>query len=563
MIASFKGLLLLAVAVAIHPMSEARGAEHSGDARRPNIMVIVVDDMGYSDAGCHGGEIATPNVDRLAQGGLRFTQFYNCARCCQTRASLLTGAYPERVGMREFGRTMDTDVPTVAENLREGGYMTAMAGKWHLSELPRTQSEAKRILWMNHELDLGIAFADPRSYPTQRGFEHFYGIIWGVVDHFDPFSLTRGEHPVATVPDGYYMTDAISRQSVDYVRDFSSSEQPFFLYVAYTAPHWPLHAPQEEIAKYRDRYTQGWAALREERHRRQEEMDLFGGDIPLGPLSGREQRWADLSDAERDYQATKMAVHAAMVDRVDQGIGQILGELERSGELDNTLILFLSDNGASPEIPGEPGYDRNSGTRDGRVALREHALRQPANQSKVGSDESYAGIGPHWASAVNTPLRYWKAESYDGGCRTPLVVHWPEGIQAEVGGFVSDLGHVIDVAPTCYAVANVQPMASTLSDGISLVPVLQGEDLGSNRSIYFEHGRGAGVRHDQWKASKRGGQRWQLFNAEEDPGETADLAEERPELLAALIASWREWEAEVTRTPSAVAAQGPPASGAK
>ena len=270
------------------------GVVYAAADSRPNILVIVVDDMGYSDPGCYGGEIETPSIDNLASKGIRFTQFYNCSRCTSTRASLLTGAYPHRVGMREFGLTMDKNVPTLAENLRDSGYATAMVGKWHLSELPTTRSEAERILWINHELDLDRPFAEKDSYPLQRGFEKFYGVIWGVVNHFDPFSLMDEDKPVKEVPDDFYMTDAVSDRSIDYLRELSQQDKPFFLYVAYTAPHWPIQARPEEIAKYKERYTSGWNELRRERFARQQELGLFASENPLGELSGDGRIWESL-----------------------------------------------------------------------------------------------------------------------------------------------------------------------------------------------------------------------------------------------------------------------------
>lgn len=527
---------------------------------RPNIVLILVDDMGFSDPGCYGGEIHTPNVDRLAADGLRFSQFYNGARCCQTRASLLTGAYPQRVGMAEFGRTMDENVPTLAENLGDSGYATAMVGKWHLSALPETDSSEQRILWMNHELSLDIPFAEPASYPTRRGFERFYGIIWGVVNHFDPFSLTDGLAPVENVPPGYYFTDAISDRSVQYIRDFAGSDKPFFLYVAYTAPHWPIQAPEEDIAKYRGRYVGGWESLRRERFKRQQELGLFDTDVPLGRISGERRRWEGLEAERRDYLAGKMVVHAAMVDRVDQGVGRIVDGLRETGQLDNTIILFLSDNGASPEIPAPPGYDRYSATRDGRPALRDGELQLPENRAKLGSDESYTGIGPSWASATNTPLRYWKAESYEGGCRTPMVVHWPAGIKSATGGFVHSLGHVIDLMPTCLELAQAQPRPGTLQDGVSLVPVLQGDDTLTDRTLYFAHGDGRGIRQENWKASKRARRDWQLFDLSSDPGETNNLARLNPTLLDALIERWTAWNEDVYENSAQRVSQDAPSS---
>jgi arylsulfatase len=263
---------------------------------RPNIVIIMVDDMGYSDPGCYGGEIATPNIDALAAGGVRFSQFYNCSRCCQTRASLLTGAYAQRVGMAEFGRTMDLTVPTVAERLRDSGYQTALVGKWHLSELPPTRDPAERVKWLNHEIDLPIPFGEPASLPTHRGFDRFYGIVWGVVDHFDPFSLCDNEAPVRDVPHGFYFTDAISARAAADVKDFATRDQPFFLYVAYTAPHWPIQAPADDIARYRGKYDTGWDELRRQRFARQVELGLFDATASLGDVITQGPRWRRLPE---------------------------------------------------------------------------------------------------------------------------------------------------------------------------------------------------------------------------------------------------------------------------
>lgn len=543
--------VIYALATSAILVGSSRG--QAAEEARPNILVIMVDDMGYSDPGCYGGEIDTPHIDGLASGGVRFTQFYNCSRCCQTRASLLTGAYPHRVGMGEFGRTMDTGVPTLAENLQAGGYSTGMVGKWHLSELPRAPVGPKRILWMNHELSLNQPFAQIDSYPTRRGFEKYYGIIWGVVDHFDPFSLTDGEEPVTDVPDDYYFTDAISERTVDYLKGYSKSDKPFFLYVAYSAPHWPIQARPEEIEKYAGRYSEGWDKLREERFEKQKQLGLFDKDAPLGDLSAGEGEWQNLSASRREYAAAKMAVHAAMVDRVDQGIGKIIEQLRSTGQLDNTVVMFLSDNGASPETPGPPGYDRNGGTRDGRMAMREWEVLREENRSKLGSEESYVGIGPAWASAVNTPLRYWKAESYDGGCRTPMIVHWPAGLRRQQGSLVSDVGHVVDIATTCYDLAGVTPQQGSLDDGLSLANVLAGKSLPDDRMLFFDHGHGAGVRQGKWKASRIGQQPWELFDLSVDPGETDNLATQHPEQLKQLITAWIRWREDVEQKPTDLA----------
>jgi arylsulfatase len=522
--------------------AELEGSSTSG---RPNFVVIMVDDMGYSDTGCYGGEIQTPNIDSLAADGLRFSQFYNCSRCCPTRASLLTGAYPQRVGMAEFGRTMDLDVPTLAERLKADGYQTALMGKWHLSELPASPEGAERIRWLDHQVELPLPFAEAASLPTRRGFDRFYGIVWGVVDHFDPFSLCENETPVRSVPDDFYLTDAITDQSTRFVQEAAAARRPFFLYVAYEAPHWPLQARPRDIAKYDGKYDEGWDELRRRRFERQVDLGLFDESAPLGEVITNGPAWRRLSEDRREYLVEKMEVHAAMVDRVDQGIGRLVESLRRAGQLENTLIFFLCDNGASPEIPGPPGYDRNGGTRDGRPALRDAELQLPANRDKLGSDESYTGIGPGWASAVSTPLRYWKMESYEGGCRTPLVIHWPTGLKHPGGSITRDIGHVIDIAPTCLELAGVPATSDFKMDGVSLAPVLAGQSLDIDRALFFAHVQGRGVRRGPWKASKLDRRGWELFNLDTDPGETRDLSGEVPGVLNALVRELDDWEHQV------------------
>lgn len=512
--------------------------------------------MGYSDVGCYGGEIATPHINRLADGGLRFSQFYNCARCCPTRASLLTGAYPHRVGLADNGRTMSPEAPTLADRLKAAGYETAMAGKWHLSELAATDDEQQRIRWMNHQQDLGIPFADKSTYPIRRGFDRYYGVIWGVVNFFDPFSLVEGDRPVADVPDDFYLTDAITDYAVRTIGDFAKTDEPFFLYVAHTAPHWPIHARPEDIAKYQGRYDAGWDALRKQRFERQVELGLFDDETPLDEVITRGPQWDERSKREQAYLADKMEVHAAMVDRVDQGVGRILAALEETDQLDDTLIFFLSDNGASPEIPGQPGYDRYAETRDGRRALREAQLQQADNRIKLGSDESYTGIGPAWANAVNTPLRYWKKESYEGGCRTPLIVHWPAGLKTQNGAICRQVGHVMDIAPTCLELAGVDDAQADQKhdfamDGKPLTPLLRGKSRQGHETLFFEHAGGKGARRGDWKIAALGRGDWELFNLAVDPGETSNLANEHPDLLRSLTSSWRAWHEHVTNKPAA------------
>jgi len=543
-IVPFLGACLLA-AVAV---GAARASTAPATDRRPNIVVILLDDLGYSDLGCYGGEIRTPNIDRLAAGGLRFTRFYNASRCCPTRASLLTGLYPHQVGLAQNGRNLTRDAATIAELLRSAGYQTAMSGKWHLSETVPIGGKAdgpEHFAWLNHQAGNGRPFADIRTYPVNRGFERHYGTIWGVADYFDPFSLVEGAEPVKSVPDDYYLTDAITAKSVEYIRAMAREDRPFFLYVAQNAPHWPLHARPEDIDRYRETYRRGWHALREERYRRQVEMGLIDpATHPLPGLTGRGPDWGALDAGRRDHEAALMAVHAAMVDRVDQGVGSILQSLQETGRHEDTVIFLLADNGASPERYTDPGFDRPSETRDGRP-IRYAAPFEP------GPETTWGYIGPQWASAVNTPYRYWKAESFEGGCRTPLVVYWPGGQGAPRGSTTDRAGHVIDLMPTCldlagvaypgrYAGHELKPL-----EGESLVPALRGRPGAGDRVLYFEHEGGRAVQAGGWKSVARAGRPWELYHVAEDATETLDLAGREPRRLAELARMWRAWATRV------------------
>lgn len=514
--------------------------------RRPNIVLIMADDMGFSDAGCYGGEIHTPNLDKLAANGLRFTQFYNCARCCPTRASLMTGQYPHKVGLAQNGRSLTKNGITIAEALKQTGYNTAMTGKWHLSFTPTLKDKKLHQKWLDHQHDPGRPFAPLETYPVNRGFDKHYGIIWGVINFFDPFSLVDGAKAIEKVPKDYYITDAITAKSVEYIREMSESDEPFFLYVAHCAPHWPLHARPEDIKKYKDTYKGGWEKLRRDRYHRILKMGLFEKDkTPLPPIQDKGKKWNQLSEKEKTFQAAKMSVHAAMVDRMDQGIGEIMKTLDQTGQLDNTIIFFLIDNGASPEVPNRPGYDRTAQTRDGRT-VRYRGFDNP------GSETSYTGIGPAWASASNTPFRYWKKESYEGGCHTPLIVHWPAGLKAKPGSITKEVGHAIDIMPTCLELAGAQYPAKyrdhtlTPLDGKSLAPILTSGKRKGHEMLFFEHVGGRAVRKGDWKLVALKDESWRLYDLAEDRTETNDLATKFPGRVQAMSRAWDNWANEVS-----------------
>ena len=532
------------------------GASHADAKRpadkRPNILVILCDDLGYSDLGCYGGEIQPPNLDRLAREGLRFTRFYNTSRSCPTRASLLTGLYPHQAGIGRmtfndhlpgYRGTLSRNAVTIAEVLRDAGYSTSMVGKWHVAETP-LQSDQRD--WLNHKV-FHETFSDLCNYPVNRGFDSHYGTIYGVVDYFDPFSLVEGEVPIREVPEGYYITQALSDRAEQEIRQYADSERPFFLYLAYTAPHWPLHALPEDIEKYKDTYTAGWEKIREARYERQRQAGLFGDQQDF--LSERQfhDRWEENPTAEWDARA--MAVHAAMVDRMDQGIGQVIRALEETGQFDNTLILFLSDNGCSSEVcqnypPGE--NDRPDRTRDGREMV------YPRQKEVLpGPETTYASLGAEWANVANTPFRYWKAKSYEGGICTPMIACWPKGMDRRLKGSVTaETGHVMDIMATCVELARatyperykgheIIPM-----EGLSLVPVLRnGHREGHREGIGFEHfNERAYLSADGWKIVRPGERApWELYDLNNDRSERRNLAAKYPEKVAELVKAYEAW----------------------
>ena len=519
--------------------------------KRPNIIVIMADDLGYSDMGCYGGEIQTPNLDYLANTGIRFTQFYNTSRSCPTRASLLTGLYQHQAGIGRmtfdnhlpgYRGTLSRNAVTIAEVLKEAGYTTSMLGKWHVAETPlREDQEA----WLNHQV-FHETFSDLCHYPVNRGFDSHYGIIYGVVDYFDPFSLVEGEVPIKEVPEGYYITQALSDRAEKEIREYADDDKPFFMYLAYTAPHWPLHALPEDIEKYKDTYTCGWEEIRNARYQRQCEMGLFGDSKDFLTERHFQDKWEENPTAE--YDARAMAVHAAMVDRMDQGIGQVINALRETGQLDNTLILFMSDNGCSSELCenySEGENDRPSMTRDGRKMV------YPRNKEVLpGPQTTYAGLGARWANVANTPFRFWKAKSFEGGICTPMIAHWPKGISKKMEGTITtEQGHVMDVMATCVDLANAEypktykgheiiPM-----EGLSLVPVLTKGEREGHEYLGFEHfNERAFISRDGWKIVRQGDRgKWMLFNLNEDRTEMHDVAAQYPERLAEMVEAYNEW----------------------
>jgi len=522
--------------------------------KRPNILLILADDLGYSDTGCYGGEVQTPNLDRLAANGLRFSRFYNAGRSCPTRASLLTGLNQQQTGIGRmtfeqnlpgYRGTMTHNGVTIAEVLRSAGYQTGMIGKWHVAETPLHDDQR---LWLAHQVR-HEEFAPKENYPTHRGFEDFYGTIYGVVDYFDPFSLVNGEEPVDEVSSNYYSTIALTDSAISYINRYSLSENPFFMYLSYHSPHWPLHALEEDIRKYEDVYKVGWEAIRNARYERMKKLGIFKDyeEFLTDRRSSRE--WEANPDSAWD--AGAMAVHAAMIDRMDQGIGRVLRALEESGELDNTLILFMSDNGCSPEIcqnysPGE--NDRPDMLRDGTPMI------YPKNKEALpGPEITYASLGPEWANVANMPFRFWKAKMYEGGICTPAIAHWPAGIKVDKGLITAAACHIIDVMATVLDLTKANYPSQYKGyeiqayEGISIVPILKEGRREGHSVIGFEHfNEKALMSFDGWKIIQPGSKAaWKLYDLNTDRTERNDVAAEYPDRLKQMITDYEAW---ATRT---------------
>ena len=522
-------LLCAALAMAWGSADRAMG-QRVGSDPRPNVVLILADDMGFSDLGCYGSEIFTPNLDKLARHGLQFLQFYNTARCCPTRASLLTGLYPHQTGvghmMNDFGRpgykgNLNHDCATIAELLHEAGYQTMMCGKWHVTR------------FVNRE-------GPKHTWPLQRGFDKFYGTIHGAASYFDPVTLTRDNQFLRRPQRGeYYYTDAISDTACQYIEQAGRSTKPFFLYVAYTAPHWPLHAPERVIARYRGKYATGWDELRLQRHRRMISMGIVDARWPLTPRDSRVRSWQQ--NRYQTWQQRRMEVYAAQIDVMDRGIGRIIEKVRHVGAEQNTLIMFLADNGGCAEEIGPKwtGLHIPEKTYAGRPV-------QSGNNPNImpGPEETYQSYGIAWANASNTPFRLYKHWVHEGGIATPLIVSWPAVIPS--GRRLNDVGHVIDVMPTCLDVAKVKyPSAFagyplTPVAGKSLVPIFR-EKRREIGPIFWEHEGNRAVRDGKWKLVSRYPGNWELYDMQADRTELNDLAAKFPIIVEDLSRAYADW----------------------
>jgi arylsulfatase len=477
--------------------------------KRPNVVLFMVDDMGFSDIGCYGGEVKTPNIDKLASGGMQFTQFYNCAKCSPTRASILTGQYNQIVGTNSM-----ENGATLGEALRPAGYRTIAVGKWHQKPLP-----------------------------TDRGFDRYYGLADGCCNFWNPGTVARPGEPapgrkkttprrwaiedkviMGYVPEdkNFYSTDAFTDYAVDRLDEYKGENKPFLLYFPFTAPHYPLHAWPEDIAKYRGKYKVGWDEIRKKRYQKQIEIGLI--DPKRAKLSPRDENvpaWDSLSKKEQDASDLSMAVYAAMIDRVDQCIGRVIAKLKQLGEQDNTLIMFLTDNGGCAETP-----DKTPDIPPGPVG-------------------GYRALGPAWANASNTPYRKYKSSDYEGGAHTPFIAYWPNVIKP--GSRTDQVGHIIDILPTLMEVGgasypekigdrNILPI-----DGKSLLTVFKGKKRKPHDVLYWQFSKAKAARKGKWKIVKFGDADWELYDIENDQTELNNLAAKHPEKKEELVKLYEDW----------------------
>lgn len=552
--------LLLA---SVFPWTSLLAAERKDT--RPNVLVILSDDVGFSDIGCYGSEIQTPNLNALAANGVRFTQFYNTARCCPTRASLLTGRYPHQAGighmMEDRGhpgyRGRLNNSPTIPEVLKTAGYRSYAAGKWHVTpaQTPRAHTNYQNVF----------------NWPLQRGFDRFYGTIHGAGSYWDPSSLVRDNQLITIANDSeyrpkeYFYTDAIADHAVQFLRDHQQREsaKPFFLYVAFTAAHWPLHARESDIAKYKGKYDAGYLAIRAARWEKQKRLGIVDGKWGL---TEPPESWDKAKD--KAFESRCMEVYAAQLDAMDQGIGRIIAELKSQKQFENTLILYMQDNGGCAELIGR---GTNFTARAGRPTLPplakdgQHFNSTPKQTRDgwpvrqgygvmPGAADTYIAYGRGWANVSNTPFREYKHWVHEGGIATPLIAHWPAGIRkSRANSIEKQPAHLVDVMATIIDLADAdyqQAAGEGYSlEGVSLKRAFEGKNLRRKEPIFWEHEGNRALRDGKWKLVSKENQSWELYDMELDRTEKNNLANEFPARVKEMSQKWEQQAARMNVLP--------------
>ncbi len=490
--------------------------------KKPNIVIILADDLGYSDIGCFGSDVETPNLDEMAAKGLKMTNFYNASRCCPSRASLLTGLYPHQVGIGDMMNTrpypayqgyLNKTSVTIAEVLQQNGYHTIMGGKWHVGQ-------AKE------------------NWPLQRGFDKYFGLIDGANSYFEnrPYrpnqklTIALGNEQF-TPGANYYSTDAYTDYALRFIEENKSNKQPFFLYLAYQTPHWPLHALPEDIKKYKGKFAKGWEALREQRFQKQLQLGIVGPKTKLSPLDKNLRNWGSLTSQEKEEWDEKMAVYYAMIDRMDQNIGKLREKIKELGEEDNTVFMFLSDNGGSNETITNTGF-----TEEIRAA----------NFKPASNPTSFTAYGAEGANVSNTPFRYFKHWEYEGGTATPFIAYGPGIVKS--GHISKQPAHIVDIMATCLDLAGVaypktyKENSITPTEGISLVPLFKQKKWAGHDALFFEHEGHRAVRQGEWKlVSEYPQNKWELYNLHKDRTELHNLVDKEPDKVQELETLYLKW----------------------
>ncbi len=521
--------------------------------KKPNIIVMMVDDLGYSDLGCYGGEISTPNIDALGYDGLRFTQMYNGARCCPSRAALLTGLHPHQAGIGQL--SADLGVPsyqgylrdncvTIAEVMKTAGYRSMISGKWHVSGS-----------WDNRDRANWILGDKKHPMPKQRGFDRSFSLLNAADSFWNPKSLIIEDVLVDVETSDFHMTDAIGDHAINQIEESVEMNMPFFQYVAFNAPHWLLHAWEDDIVKYEGKYMAGYDAIRTSRHEQQKGLGVVDDKWEISPRDTDAPDWDDVQNKE--YEDIRMATYCAMIEQVDRQVGRIVDTLKKSGEFDNTVIMFLSDNGGCAELFQEDTDWPDPSQWDTALTLDGQPVRVgDILELRPGPDTTFQAVELPWANVSDAPFRLFKRWIHEGGISTPFIVHWPDGLEKKAD-ILNNPMHIIDIAATCYEIAGAQypkehhDTEITPLEGESFLPALKGKEMKRDIPITIEHEGNRGIRLGDWKLVAEWNKPWELYNISDDRTEQNDLIDGEKKRVQALEKAYYEWaeRAEVLPWP--------------